>query len=357
MESVNERIRDILIAHGLMVIRYGTATAREITQLLNSVDADLRDVIAKRLAAIEERGIDVGPSTTKRLNDLIAEIGDVNAGVYAKVGDKLFADLGDFAVSEADFQVATLNTSLSIDINAKSPSPTLLRAITDEKPMEGRLLSDWVQGMETGRLSRIEQAIRSGMVQGKSTDQIVRSIAGTKAAQYGDGVLDISRRSAEAITRTAINHVSNAAAQMTWAESSDFIKGWSFCATLDSRTTVTCAGLNNRQYPIGQGPIPPLHIRCRSISIPTTKSFRELGLDRGELAPGDIASMDGVAAGDTTFTDFLNRKGTATQDEILGPTRAKLFRAGKLDLGQFIRRDGTVLTLAELKKLHPTAFE
>lgn len=127
------------------------------------------------------------------------------------------------------------------------------------------------------------------------------------------------------------------------------MKGWQFLATLDTRTTITFASLSGQMFPIGEGPIPPRHIGCRSITVAVTRSFRELGVDRDELPVTKRASMDGRVAGDTKFAEWLNDKGPATQDAMLGPTRAKLFREGKLNLADFIKADGTVLTLEQLR--------
>jgi SPP1 gp7 family putative phage head morphogenesis protein len=197
------------------------------------------------------------------------------------------------------------------------------------------------------------QAIRLGLVQGESTDKIVARVRGTRGARYADGVLDISRRSAQSIVRTATTHVSNQAARHTWKANANVVKGWQFVSTLDSRTTVTCAALSGQVFPVGEGPIPPRHIRCRSISVAVTKSFRELGVDKDELTPGQRASIDGQVAGDTTFAKWLTAKGPGMQDEILGPTRAQLWRDGKLDLIQFVKSDGTVLTLEQLRTRYP----
>lgn len=357
VQTTNERLRDQKIAHALSVLKYGSGLAKSVVTTLNSADKDLRDKLAQRLAAIHERGIDRGPATTKRINALISELGEINADVYSKAANDTFDSLADFGLSEGEWEAEALNHSITIDFEAKVPAPALLQAIAEEQPMEGRLLKDTFSGLETARLDRITQAIRSGMIQGSSTDQIVQSVVGTKKLGYSDGILDISRRSADAIVRTAVTHVSNVASQTTWATNSDVIKAWQFVATLDSRTTITCSALNGRTYPIGQGPIPPVHIRCRSISVAVTKSFRELGLDIDELPPGTRSSMDGQVAGDITFDAFLKSKSDAIQDKMLGATRAQLFRSGKISLGDLIKDDGSVLTLEQLRKLKPTAFE
>lgn len=353
MPTVNEALRDRAIPHAIEVGRFGNGLSARIIALLNSADADILEKMAGRLASIEERGMDIGPKTTVRLNKLLEEIRALNDAIYGQVHERLSDELTAFAEAEAAFQKATLDTALVVELDTALPAPALLRAIVEEAPMEGRLLASYTKGMAQGRIDRMSKAIRLGLVQGESTDKIVARVRGTRAARYEDGVLQISRRSAQSIVRTATTHVSNQAAQHTWRENANVVKGWQFVSTLDSRTTVTCAALSGQTFPIGEGPIPPRHIRCRSISIAVTKSFAEMGIDRAELLPGQRASMDGQVAGDTTFSKWLNDKGAETQDTILGATRAKLFRDGKLNLQDFIKADGTVLTLDQLQSKYP----
>ncbi len=353
MPSVNEELQDRAIRHALALNAYGRGLSDKIVRLLNSADADLLEKLAARLALIEERGFDTGPKTTKRLRALLDELRAINSAVYVDIEDALTDELHQFSASEAGFQKATIDTALGVELGTGLPSPARLKAIVTETPIQGNLLSSWVQGMDAGRIQRVEQQIRLGLVASESTDQIVARIRGTKGAQYADGVLDISRRSAQSMVRTAVSHVSNVAAQETWKANAHVVKGWQFLATLDGRTTITCAGLSGSFHPIGEGPIPPRHIRCRSVSVPVTKSFKELGVAGSELPKGTRASMDGQVAADTTFADFLKRKGNTFQDGLLGPTRAKLWRDGRLKLEDFIKSDGTVLTLAQLQAAYP----
>lgn len=349
--SINETLRDIAVRHSVELQRFGNGLARDIVGLLNDADQALLEKLAARLVAIEERGFDLGPASTKRLKALLEDLRVINAEVYAKVAARLETELADLALVEADFQAASLNKVMPVQVATTVPAPAMLRALVTTTPMEGALLRHWTDGMETGRMDRLNRAIRNGIVNGETTDQIVRTIRGTKAGAYADGVLQISRRSAQAIVRTATGHVSTVAAQSTW-KGSNAVKGWSFLATLDSRTSITCAGLSGQIFPIGSGPLPPRHLNCRSASIPVTKSYRELGLDKDELTPAMRASMDGQVPGDLTFSDWLTKKGTSMQDDILGPTRADLFRSGKLTLQDLIKGDGTVLSLDELRRRH-----
>lgn len=354
MPSVNTALQDKAIPHAIAILRYGAGLSNRIVDLLNEADAELVEKIAGRLATIEERGYDLGPKTTKRLLEMLDELRALNSAIYDKLHNALADELTDFAAAEAGFQKAALDSALLVEVGTKLPAPARLKAIVEEVPFEGRLLKSWTEGMAQGRIDRVSQAIRLGLVQSETTDQIVRRIRGTKAARYSDGVLDVSRRSAQSIVRTAVTHVSNVTAQETWKANSHVVKAWQFLATLDSRTTLTCGSLDGKSFPIGEGPIPPRHIRCRSISVAVTKSFRELGIDKDELSAADRASMDGQVAGSPRFADWLKGKDAATQENVLGATRAKLFREGKLDLDQFVKADGTLYTLDQLKARYST---
>ena len=353
MATANEKLRDTAIRHAIELGRYGNGLSNRVIRLLNSADADILEKIAGRLASIEERGFVLSARTRDQLAKLSEEIAALNTAIYDQLHEKLTEELTDFAAAEAGFQKAALDAAVSIDLGTKLPTPAFLRAIVEEAPFDGFLLASHVKGLAQGRIDRVNQAIRIGLVQGESTDAIVRRVRGSKALNYSDGVLDKSRRYADNVVRTATTHVSNQAAQATWKANEHVVKGWQFVATLDTRTTTTCAGLSGSVHPIGEGPIPPRHIRCRSISIGVTKSFRELGVDRDELTPGQRASMDGEVAADTTFGEWLVNKGAEAQDKILGPTRAKLFRDGKMNLQDFIKDTGEVLTLEQLQAKYP----
>ncbi|MCK5550121.1 MAG: hypothetical protein KAI41_06270, partial [Hyphomicrobiaceae bacterium] len=45
------------------------------------------------------------------------------------------------------------------------------------------------------------------------------------------------------------------------------------------------------------------------------------------------------------------------QDEVLGPTRGRLFRAGEIDLKGFVDNSGDTFTLRQLYDQNPAAFQ
>jgi hypothetical protein len=66
-----------------------------------------------------------------------------------------------------------------------------------------------MQGLEQGQAIKVRDAVRMGYVEGKTINDIVKSIRGTKALNYRDGVLEITKRDAKTIVRTAVSHMAS----------------------------------------------------------------------------------------------------------------------------------------------------
>ena len=92
-----------------------------------------------------------------------------------------------------------------------------------------------------------------------------------------------------------------------------------------------------------------LHFNCRSVSVPVLKSWRELGIDADELPAGTRASMDGQVPADLTYAQWFAKQSAKRQDEIVGPTRGRLYRAGRVTFDRFSDDKGRWLTLEQLQ--------
>jgi SPP1 gp7 family putative phage head morphogenesis protein len=208
------------------------------------------------------------------------------------------------------------------------------------RPFQGRFLREWLSEAEEGAAKRVRDAIRIGVVEGETIDKIVRRVRGTRVLKYKDGALEISRRSAEAMVRTAVTHTSNVATQATLEANSDILDGIIWVSTLDSRTTIICAGLDGKTFPLSSGPRPPAHINCRSTILPNIK-----GTDIRALAERP------------TFEAWLTKQPPEVQADILGATRLRLWKAGEIKLEGFTDSKQRVLTLEQLRARNAAAFE
>jgi SPP1 gp7 family putative phage head morphogenesis protein len=351
-KTANENLLDHAISHQIGLTRLSTATVRKIIALLNRSDNDL----VQQLLKYDPTG--AAPSVgQKRLTKLLDAIRTVAAEAYEVIRNELTRDLDALAVYEGDFQTKMIDASTVIKVDVVTPTPSQLHAAVNSRPFQGRLLKDWYNELEEGAQKRLRQAVQISYTEGETIDQMVRRVRGTKAAQFRDGILEINRRGAETLVRTAVNHTANAARNELYNANDDLVKGVQWVATLDARTTLLCASRDGTMYPVDSGPRPPAHPNCRSTTVPVLKSWKELGIKLGDAPEGTRASMDGQVPASTTYQTFLTGKPTEFQDDVLGATRGKLFREGGLTLDRFVDRAGQEYTLDQLRARESSAFE
>ena len=156
--------------------------------------------------------------------------------------------------------------------------------------------------------------------------------------------------------RTAAQHVSEQARQATWAANGDIIKGYEIVATLDNRTTQICRSLDGKRFELGKGPVPPLHIRCRTTSV------ADLGDEFAFLREGATRSSEnGYVPADQTYYDWIKTEDRSYVKDTLGPTRAKLLLDGGLTPDEFAKlgynKQFEPLTLNEMMARNAEVFE
>jgi len=354
--SANEELLDAQIRHSIYVQRFGGSQINRFIALLNRADGELVDVINTRIARIAERGYDTGPDTTKRLEKVLASIRELNIEAYGEAGRELTKTLAEFAVYERDWNIAQIEQPLPVAVNVIQPAAELVTAAALKRPFQGRLLKEWLSGVEEARAVRVRDAIRLGLVEGEPIDKMVRRIRGTRAAGYQDGLLEIDRRGAAAMVRTAVNHTSNAARNEVMDANESLIKAVRWVATLDGRTTPICQSRDGKLFPVKSGPRPPAHIGCRSTTVPVLKSFRDLGIDVDDAPAGTRASLNGQVPADLTYEQWLRKQPGEFQDEVLGKAKGALFRTGKVSLDRFVDGSGKELSLKQLQKAEPVGF-
>lgn len=354
--SVNQDIQNAAIRHAIMSERYGKGLVRKIVSLLNAADVDLTDQLEKRLAKIAANGFDTGPETTRRMTEVIEALRTINDRAYRRVGAALEAELIGMAEVEIEAEQASLARILPVTINSVAPTATYLKTLVTTTPIDGFLLKPWVDGMAAGRLSRVEKALRIGMIEGQTVDQLVRRVRGTKAARYKDGILEISRRSAETLCLTANSTIANAAREQVYRDNAKLIDKLKWVSTLDTRTSSTCQSRDGQLYDLDKPhPTPPAHPRCRSIMIPVTVPFDKLGVDAADYSPAQRASMDGQVPGSTTYEKWLRDQPKSRIEEIYGKERADLFLSGKVSFADLYKDDGRFYSLEELRNRSPKA--
>lgn len=390
MTTSNEQLRDALVRHQIGLLRVSGALRNSIHKLLNATEGDLRDTIKKKVAALAGRDLTTTASI-ERLRELDRAVRKIRSEAHGEAYRVWREEFRAVAEHEQVFMAGAVAAAAPVVLETAAVSTPYLRTLVDTFPFEGRVLRDWASKIAAADIDRITAQVRIGLVQGETASQISARVVGTAAMQGANGVTEITRRDATSLTRTATNAFANASRQAFSAENADLSEVEGFIATLDSRTTPHCRSLDGKTFPLGEGPIPPMHWQCRSIRVmllngkflgtrPLKASTEQMlareysranGLDpvqsraalpRGHKTEFDkyarqrVRELTGSAPASTTYQEFLGRQSKEFQQDVLGKTKAALFRDGGLPLDKFVDAQGKELTLAQLAKQERAAF-
>lgn len=364
MESVNDLLRDEAIRHQVALQGLSNNVVARIIAALNRSDKRILAELAEKLASM-----DATTFSMERLESLLTSIRSMSVQAYAEIERELTKELRTFVAYETSYQAQVLATHVPVGVHVASVAPDAVYAAAMSRPFQGVLLREVWKELDANKMRKVRQAIASGFVEGKTTDQIIRELRGTKARGYADGLLEVSRRDAEAVTRTALGHMARFAQDKTVEANAELIKALVWSATLDLRTTPICRVRDGKQYTTAHKPIghklPWLggpgaaHWRCRSHATYVLRSHAELGIDVPEVVVigRTRASLDGQIPADVSYSEWLGKQSAARQDEVLGVTRGQLLRQGKLPMERMYSTRGDFLTLAQLRERDAEAFK
>jgi SPP1 gp7 family putative phage head morphogenesis protein len=404
MPSANRAIADALVSRAVKNLRYARKLAIEMVKGLNVSDAEL-DGFLRRQNKLA-RALRDAPIGNREVQAQLAELKQAVAEIRARGFDGARAtfksEVFEFAMSEAEATRSLIEKSVGRSLGMKDPS---LYKVSERQinnvlafgAIEGRRINDWWHKLQDDDLERIVGGVRRDLSQGKTLDEMTKTIIGDAKFGYKDGVINRTRRDAETLARTTAISVANSAREELYQANSDIIKNEQFFATLDDRTSPICQALDGKIFPLGKAPIPgaATHPNCRSVIVPVIAGFEDFIGDRPSVAGhnfkdearknylgrrraeglSDAEAKDrwanlsnsrknslmndarrefgeeaiGTASEKTTYSDWLRRRPASEQDEILGKTKAEAFRAGAsiesfVDLGAMKPR-----TLAELR--------
>jgi len=386
-KTANELWFDALVRHQVYLMRVSGGIRNDINDLLNATERAMVDRIHAVLAGKRK----LSPARLRKAESLVKQLTQIRSEVWIEADGVWHETMEGLTVTEVEQANRILKTVVPADVSTQLPTAKKLKSLVKTMPFEGRVLGSWTKKIAADDISRISQQVRIGVVQGESSYQVARRIVGTAKLKGADGVTQITRRNAEAITRTAVNAFSNASREMFFSENADIFTVEVYVATLDGRTTAICRSLDGERFKIGEGAMPPMHFSCRSLRVaeingelvgmrPAKSTTQRLMLDkytkqnnlrkatrRGQLPRGhkgkfdvfaraEMRRMTGRVPAKVNYQTFLERQSAAFQDDVLGPTRGKLFRRGGMELDKFVDSSGKTIRLDQLAETDAAAF-
>lgn len=346
-------LADVVTRQQVLLERLKAGEVKKIKPFLQRIDKELRDQLT---------AADITSYHRNRVERLLKAVDAMLADVFGEYQAQVMNDLDALAGHSAKAEWETLKGLKSkLPFEAVLPPIEQVVAAIRTNPLSvrgadaGKLLEPFISDWTKAERSKITGAIRQGYFEGKTTAQIIQIVRGTRAAQYKDGLLEMTYRHAEAVIHTAIQHVASTARMETLKANSDITEKYEWISTLDSRTTQQCKSLDGQTFEYGKGPMSPIHLRCRSSYAPVLNdefSWLSEGATR--------ASKDGYVSQDESYYDWLKKQPEDFQKVALGKSRAKLFRDGGLSPDEFAQlnmgRNFKPLTLNEMREIDSEAF-
>tara|TARA_R110000772_G_scaffold45987_5_gene105113 strand:+ start:2385 stop:7541 length:5157 start_codon:yes stop_codon:yes gene_type:complete len=371
--SANEYLEDWSNTNAINILRVEAGIRKKVIKELETLEQDL----VKRIAV-------ASPSKKGNLQMLLKDTSQTINESYKTITKNTEKDLDKLARTQIKGTKAALNGAIGVPLLRKSPTETQVNAVMRRSAIEGHSSGKWWQEQDKALRFKFEGQMRQGYLAGEDVGDLAKRIRGTKANNYKDGIMNVSKAQAETLARSSVQTVSNEARIEAILENDDIVGEIRWLATLDSRTTKTCMALDGKRWSLPefepvdhdkQFPGPTAHWGCRSTQVPvlpslselTGKKIKSLGDKEFQAAVDDRlkemgmseeqrkgavvrsrASMDGQIPKDKTYGEWLKTKPNEFQNKVLGINRANAFRSGQLQISDLTNQDNRPLTLEQL---------
>lgn len=341
--STRRKMIDATTRHQIFLQRYAGSQAKQILQFIKQLQAKLDGMLPNEDNLL----------TKARYTKMLSAFKDFASALTLNMKNGVITDLKSLAKYEAEFTKRIMdqasNTSVA-GFETVVPTTKQLYAAAFSSVMDSSVPNSGLTGGLTvaDALSNYGAKIAGGMTQiirqGYATGATTKSISQAIEDYVGQG---ITKAQANSVARTVTNYVSSSAKSSFYEENDDLITGYQVVATLDDRTTLTCAALDGQVFDKDDFEAPPYHWNCRSTYIGVVDP--KYGVSNpGAARPSKGSDGSEEVDPGTTYNAWLRKQSPEFQDNVLGKERADLFRAGA-SVQSFVDGNYTPYTMDELR--------
>lgn len=359
MNTSQDAILSAIAQHSAYAYRLSSGEVNKLITLFdkqsNAMVKELQSLL-NELSDAEKVALSGGQYTTPLLKDIRELFNNWQSTLATTLPEAFAVSATALAVHEANFASKLIGKKAEVD-GAK------LYAKAKKLPVVGGALVDALfDSIKDNARTRVENAIREGLSNGWTNQEIALKIKGRKALNYQDGILQQSRSDIDRIVRTTRSHVANVTYNDTYKALG--VETLIVCATLDGRTCMRCASLDGQEFDIDDPKKPnfPEHPHSRTVYMPKIDDMggqRPYVLDKRkvkDIPKGQRDGLIGQTDGKTKFKDLLEKNDSFAQ-EWLGDKRYKLFKEGGYKIDKFLDPLGRKYSLAELEILDKKTFK
>lgn len=327
------------IKHQISFERYKNGRADEIIALLDKADAEIAAYIRKTDSVY----------TKARYKEIAKKLREVSKALKQKVDENTDVDaVIDYELKKQKKLFGLINDTKGSEIQFLFPSKEQIKTAALFKPAADNLTYEsYLDGIEAGLYNTWDSAVRTGYLTGQPTKQIVKNVMGgisPEAKLRNPGLINTLRNSIYGNTRTLLQSFAEETRESVYRKNEQYFGDgeseykYERIATLDSKTCLVCANLDGKLYKTIEEAQPVIiHRGDRCVLLPW---FNIEGDKR--------ASKNGYVDSKLTFENWLKEQDEATQLDVLGKSRYRLYKDG-VKISQFVD-NGKVLTLDELNE-------
>ena len=339
---------DQYITHNIYTQRLGSYNANQFDEFIKQADRVIRSVLSTAGDTIESRSA---------LKSIIKQLGEELTPVYGEYSELLIGNLKELTETEVAWNVNALERG--VEPGVKTPTTAQVIASTFARPMSfgntSVIVTDLMKNFTVVETRKVQNAVLQGWHEGQTTAEMVKTIRGTKANKYKDGILATTTRSARTIAKSATNHIATMSRQSVYTKNDRLLDGVEWVSTLDDRTSSICQIRDGQVYPVNKGPRPIAHPNCRSTIVSKVK--KEFTLFSGNETRASVGADGGKPTQAGNYYNWLRTQPAAFQNEVLGPTKGKIFRNAGLDTNEFRKLVSNnfdqPLTIAQIRAKEP----
>lgn len=309
--------------------RYATGVSRLALARLRESDDALEGYLRVQLERLTTTTLLLSRSGRARLMRMLREVREISREAFGAILGLIRARILDAGLTELDLTERDFARALPEGAEPSRAERRAARSVLSRLVVNGASLAQGVRAVQRGRLEAISRTVQDGIRNNLEPSRIAERLFGSRRLAYADGALQRGRRSLDQLVRDAIHAAASRVRELVHRINRRHIAEEAWTATLDTRTCAICFGRDGEVYRVDEGPEPPAHPRCRCLRAPRLKG--DPPLER------------------LSFETWLGRQSAEDQRDVLGPARYRLWRAGRVPLGEFAA-DGRVLTLDELRR-------
>lgn len=322
--------------------------AADLQRVANNIGADIVPYLKRIEEGVEKilRPYYDLSITAIRQEKIIKEIRELTNKEYSDYNKHYKAQMKLVSNEEIAAGVIAIDSAIESDVEISEPSKTDVNTAILATPIQqGDKSWNTYNGMqESFKAQYVDEIVNavvaasSSSANGKELESQVYSLIHYYGRKASKTVLDRSRRSANAMAATGVNHVSNVTRVQFGEANKKLVKGYRFIAVLDSSTSQTCRSSDQEvmayDNPKFKNWSPPRHRGCRSALAYEVDERYKLDPDKTKRASS--FRVDGLqdpkpVSSKTIYYNDMSKLKASDQDAILGPTLGKAFRKGLAD--------------------------